>query len=444
MPESLRVHARTEYLLLALVILLKPFLLYTQWGILQGFDASQYIITMRNFEFGETIPSIYKCFNCYHPPLSFLSANTINLTGIKEIPSSQLLSWISIGLAFLALRATLKHIGLLRTHIGVLFLYLTCALPVFIFLSTASTYESLSYLFSILTLYLGILLYWNPEAGRLTNRRIFLLCLLLITLIGGLETKYTGVVNLGIPFIIVAIRYKGNMRLRCFSKLILLSLIAAIFVSPLYIGRNYTQSKELFPVNMNWRLKDELVVVRAERDSDIIGFMAHAFRIPKGFFSISDDSIKNSFVHTVWFQTWKIEGSQLRKFNLDSHGASMISSLYYFLFILPFIAGSTLFVIRARKRNDALHDFGKVLLGIVCIFVLAQTSFFYKFPMWKYGIMKAKYIAPALLWIVFASAYCVHVALQLKCLQKFRPFITYGSLGLVLLYVVLNHVVPVY
>jgi len=263
-------------------------------------------------------------------------------------------------------------------------------------------------------------------------------------MVGGMEAKYTGTVSLSIPFIVVAIRCRGRLRFRAFTALLFVCLLTALLISPLYIGRNYAQTKELFPINMSWNHERQLESAHAKRDADYIGFFAHAFRFPKEFFTELDAPIRDSFFHIVWLQTWKLEDNTVELLGPKSPLSGRISNVYFFLFFPLFLIGNLLFFTRVRKHTDALHDFGKILFAIALIFILAQTSLFFSFPLWRYEVMKAKYIAPALLWILFASAYCIYFALQLKVLERFRPYVTYGSLGLVLLYVIFNHVVPVY
>ena len=436
-------YRRIEYALLALALFLKGYLFFREWGSLQGFDAKIFISAAELFKPGQPFPGINDCASCYHPPFSFLSTMMTNWIVGDLVVSSQILSWLSLLLAFLPLRAALKHIGILHTLPGILFLYCTSALPIFIFLSTASTYDSAAYLFSILTLYLSILLFWDPPVQWHFKKRLMHLVFLLFTLVLGLQNKYTGILNIGIPCIVVLIRCRPAL-LRSCSEIAIIGLLTAILISPIYIRRNYLQEGELFPTYMGMHFERDLERLRALRDADRFDYIAYIMRITDRSFLELNTPLDNSFFHTIWLQTWKRENNHWELHGPKSALSGYISNVYFFLFILPVLLGSTLFAFRRRKQQEPLHDFGNILLLLSTLFSLAQLAFAYVYPLGMQEVIKATYIAPALLWIPFASGYCVHSAQLSQKFLRYKPFISTGLLGFLLLFVVLNHTVPVY
>ena len=429
-----------EFFLLFCVLALQIHLLGSQFGLQQGHDVSRFFEVIDHVSPGKPLPGTRECFNCFHPPFSFFSVKILSLL-VGNVPlSSQIFSWVSMLFAFLLLRASLKRMGVLSSLEGIVFLYLSSALPIFIFLSTASDYEPATYFFTMLSLYFSTALYWNSAGEKLSARRLILLCALLLSFTGGLLNKYTGLLSFAIPFCIVLVR-NPEVLWKTMKEQLVVFLIVALLVSPLYISRNFAQEGDLFPMNMSWLTRIELAKQRSIRNEDVIGFFTHTMRIPREFFSERTSPIQDSVVHRIWLQTWirekYIGGPQ-------SPLSDLISTFYYFFFLVPVTVGSLLFVLRSRRQADAFHSFGTVLLSLSCIFFLAMLIFIFKYPVWNWGVIKAKYIAPALLWMPFATAYCIHCALLTQKLSHYRPLIFYGSLGLLLLFVVLNYTVPVY
>ena len=440
MPNVNRLLRLCEFSLLFCVLALQIHLLGSELGSQQGHDAFQFFEVVDHVSPGKLLPGTRECFNCFHPPFSFFSVKILSLL-VGNVPlSSQIFSWVSMLFAFLLLRASLKRMGVLSSLEGIVFLYLSSALPIFIFLSTASDYEPAAYFFTMLSLYFSTALYWNSAGEKLSARRLILLCALLLSFTGGLLNKYTGLLSFAIPFCIVLVR-NPEVLWKTMKEQLVVFLIVALLISPLYISRNFAQEGDLFPMNMSWLTRIELAKQRSIRNEDVIGFFTHTMRIPRKFFSERTSPIQDSVIHRVWLQTWIRE-----KYigGLQSPLSDLISTFYYFFFLVPVTAGSLLFIIRSRSHTDAFHSFGKVLFALSCIFFLAMLAFIFKYPVWNWGVIKAKYIAPALLWMPFAVAYCVHYILHIKMFSRFRPLIMSGSLALLLLFVFLNYTVPIY
>src|SRR5581483_5543127 len=102
----------------------------------------------------------------FHPPFAFLLDRLVALLPIELKNSVVIVSWVSIlGVLFL-LRQTLRRIGISRSFEAICFLSITAGLPLYIFLSVETGQDSLVLFWSVLTLFLSVLLFWNPPRAR--------------------------------------------------------------------------------------------------------------------------------------------------------------------------------------------------------------------------------------------------------------------------------------
>ena len=442
MPNCLREYRRTEYLLLVLVLMLKAYLLLSQWGIPQGFDIDHFLTVLDYIRMSPTYPGIRDCYNCYHPPFGFLAATLLSrLTG-NSITAAEMLSTLCIVGIIFSLRHILKHIGLLHTLFGVLFLYFTAGLPLFVFLSWEVSFETVSFLWTVLTLLISVELLWGTPVPY--RRGVILTLALTGVLALGMYTKFPGILNFCIPFVVLCVRAQSRSAFRTLPLLLLSCVLAALIASPLYYHRYYQTEGKIFPVNMEWtggqREMEHMFRRREIRDRNPLVFFLDIVRIPR----LSPGSIEpdnSSFWNIMWYHTWK------RPFRLrDNRNLSppILSDIYIYLFLLPVLLGTVLFLKDFQKQRTALHDFGMILLIVGLLFCTAQLRIAFLFPAWAWAVMKAKYIAPAILWIPFAVAYSAHLLStrwQHKAYHKQYVLVCMACLTAFLL---LNHTIPIY
>lgn len=443
MRNAPSVNVRTEYLLLILAAALKIYLLLSQWGIAQGFDVDHFLTVLDTIRMSDGYPSIRDCYNCYHPPLGFLAAILLEYVTGNGITAAEVLSSLSIFGTLIALRLTLKHIGILHSLFGTVFLYLTIGIPLFVFLSWAVTFETLSVFWTILALLISIKLLWKPVPQ--TKRTVPLSVALALVLALGMYTKFTGMLNFLIPFTILVIRVQSLSALRTSLPPILLSCAAAILIaSPLYYSRYYKTEGKIFPVNMEWTggagVMQKMYAERERRDNHPLLFTLSILRIPTPLpGTISPDY--SSFPNTIWFHTWKRPHRLKGNHSLT---VSPLSNIYIYIFLAPVLVGSMLFFRNFQKVQTDLLDFGMALLITGIFFSIAQIRFAYLFPAWQWAVIKAKYVAPAILWIPFSTAYCAHLLYERMQNGKLRSaFATMCILGTTA-FVAINHLIPIY
>ena len=435
-------YGRIEKMLLLLLILLKADLLLSRWGIPQGFDIDHFLTVIDTIRMSDSYPGVRDCYACYTPPLSFYFAMAMQKVTGNIITAVQVLSTLCMIGVLLALRQTLKHIGLLLTLPGIVFLYVGAGIPLYVFLSLEIIYEPVTFLWAALSLLLSIELLWEP----IQKRRAFLLaCGLTLVLALGMYTRYSGAINFCIPFIVLLVRTQPRKSYRPYFLVLLSCFAAALIATPLYYQRNIKPEGKLFSYSMDFSGGEETILAmnkeREERDREPLLFVLRLLRLPYDDFH--GQPVYDSFFHTSWYQTWKHPGTPRVK-TIPSPMAQALSDMYIFFFFLPLGIGTILFLENFNKRQTTLLDFGMVLLVIAVLFSAAQVHFAFEYPAWRWAVFKAKYIAPAVLWVPFALAYCVHLLdRQLEHKRWYTTFVT-CCIAITGIFLFLNHSIPVY
>ena len=435
-------YGRIEKMLLLLLILLKADLLLSRWGIPQGFDIDHFLTVIDTIRMSDSYPGVRDCYACYTPPLSFYFAMAMQKVTGNIITAVQVLSTLCMIGVLLALRQTLKHIGLLLTLPGIVFLYVGAGIPLYVFLSLEIIYEPVTFLWAALSLLLSIELLWEP----IQKRRAFLLtCGLTLVLALGMYTRYSGAINFCIPFIVLLVRTQPRKFYRPYFLVLLSCFAAALIATPLYYQRNIKPEGKLFSYSMDFSGGEETILAmnkeREERDREPLLFVLRLLRLP--YHDFHGQPVYDSFFHTSWYQTWKHPGTPRVK-TIPSPMAQALSDMYIFFFFLPLGIGTILFLENFNKRQTALLDFGMVLLVIAVLFSAAQVHFAFEYPAWRWAVFKAKYIAPAVLWVPFALAYCVHLLdRQLEHKRWYTTFVT-CCIAITGIFLFLNHSIPVY
>lgn len=421
------------------VIALKLQLFLLKKGQIIGFDSASFIETTQYvIDSNGVLPSVFFNQTSMHPPLSFLLTAAIALPLQDIVIASQIVSSLSMLIVFIALRLLLKHIGLLWSIPGFVLLYLTCALPIVIFLGMESSYDPLIFAWAMLALLASVKVFWKPDPKKKGFMRFSYEALLILSIVGGMQTKYTGLLFAAFPFCVLLARKRPNRFSRDLLKATLLIITAIILITPLYYQHYYRETGKIFHHDMEWRTKSHLAKVRAERDTRPLATMWQIIRVPTFAFQWDREYPDyRSFPDTIWFETWKRDKySHLQ--GPISPFAREVSNFYIFFFSIPLLMGSALFFIRRKK--SLLWELGLLLFLITTLFSLASIAFGYHYPVWGYAVFKTKYASPIVLWFTFCTAYCVHWLLT-KSQQNLRIHreIKYAAIAFTVIFVFVNH-----
>ncbi|MGH7439502.1 MAG: hypothetical protein ACRENE_27755, partial [Polyangiaceae bacterium] len=408
---------RHERLLTTCLVLLKLDVLYDNWGVPQGFDRIPWIDVFRVTQWFRPFPDPKSMFASYHPPLSYLLARCIFRFYPHEVECSQILSTAAMLVALLALRSTLRTIGVLWTLAGFVMFYCAASLPLLVWLAIETSYDSLVFMWVVLALAISVKLFWAPVPRTWWRSPRYLAGIVSLGLVlaAGLLTKFNTLFAFGLPCIVLVVRRGRRIRLRELGLALAPIALGALLAAPLYYTRYYKPLGVLFPSAMDWRRADDLAAARKLRDADRLRFALNLVRFPREPIVGSPDPVRDSFIHSIWFQTWKrdsIIGPQ-SKLSLAVSDLYARASLF---FVLP---GTLLLFLRRRKLPQAWRDLGWVLLPLSAAYCLSLLYFGWKYPLWDWEPFKAKYITPALLWIPYCIGF-VTVAVSSRSTHAIR------------------------
>ena len=424
-----------ERILLGTFLILHVVVLARYWGEIIGHDSHDFLRTVIAYRhFGILVP-LQATYSSYHPPLSFLLTATLSSFTGNLATGAQILSSLSILGAFFLLRKTLSDIHILHTAAGVTFLYSALSLPVFIYLTRASTYDTFQFFLSILSLYASVSLFWNPQQQKPTS--IFLLQTLLLTtaLTADLYTKYSCILNFLFPIFILFIRSDRKSMGKALLTCCIAGSIAAAAAAPYYYTRYFKETGKWLPVGMEWQRPEDLQKTRAERDAHPLLFTAHMLRVPAQLFG-GTYSIQNSLWHHLWFHTWKTD-----RYWMTQGPLSSIISTFYATFSLPLFAfGFLIFFAGRNSLPRSLNHFGWILFLHTVLLLVAILRFAYEYPLFDWALFKPKYIASAVLWIPFCFGVAACSLGQVLQGKIFRS----SLFALLLLFMTVNHLLPVY
>jgi hypothetical protein len=391
-----------EFALTAGVVLLKLNVLRSTWGRVQGFDALAWLEVFQGTHWFHELPGVRTFWNSYHPPLSYLICRWIYAAYPHEVQDSQILSTLAIIVSLFAIRSTLRTIGILWTLPGLALLYVAASIPLVVWMAVETSYDALVLMWMTLALAISVRLFWRPipAAWWRNLRYVGGLVLLALVIAAGLLTKFNTTVALGIPWLVIACRRGPRRLLREWSAPLSGVLLAVLLAAPLYYDKYFRPLGQIFPQNIEWLRADDLRAALASRDADPWGFVRHMIRIPEEPIVGTQDPVVDSAVHSLWLQIWKRDsalGEQARP--------SLAVSDFYVRVFPVIVAGSTLlFLVRRRRMPRAWRHLGYVLLTVAVTYCVLLLYFGWKYPIWDWRIFKAKYITPAVLWIPYCVA----------------------------------------
>ncbi|PIR49789.1 hypothetical protein COU79_02970, partial [Candidatus Peregrinibacteria bacterium CG10_big_fil_rev_8_21_14_0_10_54_7] len=377
-----------EWMLLCAFLILHFGVLARYWGETIGHDSHDFLRTVIAYRhFGILVP-LQATYSSYHPPLSFLLTAVLSSFTGNLATGAQLLSSLSILGAFLLLRKTLSDIHILHTAAGVTFLYSALSLPVFIYLTRASTYDTFQFFLSILTLHFSIALFWNPKQKKSTASFLQDTLLLTIALTAGLFTKYSCILNFSLPLLVLFIRFDRKTFRKALLTCCIAGSIAIVAATPYYYTRYFKETGKWLPVGMEWHRPEDLQKTRAERDAHPLLFTAHMLRVPTKLFG-DMYSIQDSLWHHLWYHTWKTDWYWMTQGPLSS-----IISTFYATFSLPLFAfGFLIFIISRHSLPRSLNHFGWIFFLHTVLLLVAILRFAYEYPLFDWALFKPKYIA---------------------------------------------------
>ena len=418
--------------------MLKCVLFGLRFGIIYGADSASFISTVEKFRISGILPALEFSMTSYHPPSSFMLVKMLaSLTGLSSIMAAQILSFVSLIGAFLLLRSILKKINVLYSPFGMTFLYLFASLPVVLTLTMASTYDSLVFLLAVMSLHLSIDLFWSPGKVSMKNSYDKLHIILLFqTFVIGLLTKFTGLLFLSFPLIVILVRNDKENMVKNIATAVTIGAIAISSVLPYYYTRYYKETGDLIPSPMEWLIPNQFAEAKQYRDLDKVGFALNMIRIPAMSYT-RFNAARDSLVHAIWYDVWKVDFKPYGIFRKAPNIIVHVLIPIFFIGLLSFFGSH-------RKRGSPFNDFIWILTGCTAVFILANLYFAYQNPFFGstirgWRVFKAKYSPPTILWVA-----CI-CSLGITTLAGKLNKYTFGKLGsisivsLLFLMTVINH-----
>lgn len=433
---------RLELGLLAGVIVLKLVLLARVWGQLQGFDAGLWLETFDVTRWFEPLPGVRALPASYHPPLSFLAARGLYRIYPHPVEVSQIMSTLWMIGVMLALRSVVRRLGWLWTLPGLWLVYGTVSVPLLVWQAIETSYDPMSLCLFFVALAVSVRLYWSGGAGPLATlrqpRALAGNVVLGLVLAAGMLTKFSGLMALPLPFLVIFARRGLRALVRESVGPVLAVAVAAVVISPIYVGRYYRTEGRFMPSDMEWLRSDVLPAARKQRDQAPVTFVLRNLDFTLTPVIGSQVSARGSMTHSTWLQTWARD-SELGRQPPVSLG---VSGVYIVVFAVLMLAGTVLFFVRGRRLPNEWRHLGWVLFGVGLMWLSASVVFAWKYPMFDWQVYKAKHVTPYVLWVVFAAV----LPLAFRAFRDKRRWQWLEPAAIVLLvaFIALNHLLPVY
>jgi hypothetical protein len=211
-------------------------------------------------------------------------------------------------------------------------------------------------------------------------------------------------------------------------------------VAPLYYGHYYKTEGRIFPSSMDWTFPAELRAARAARDAAPLKSLEHMLRLPPDPIAGASRAVPDAFVHIVWMQIWRAEEG----LRVQPWLSSAMSDLYIrgFAGLVP--AGTVWFLARRRQVPRQWREWGWILLTTCLLFCFSALAFGWGYPVFGYGVFKAKYMSPALLWIPYAAVLPLSGRSFDQAESGWRSIASTAALLVLVMFVCVNHLLPVY
>jgi hypothetical protein len=427
-------------------VILKLEVLYRSRGHLEGFDAQPWMDVFRATHWFRPLPAPKSLFLAYHPPLSFLVCRSIFAVYPHEVEASQILSTLAMIGATFALRDTLRTIGVLWTLPGLVMFYVTASLPLVVWLAIETSDDGLVFMWFTVALALSARLFWTalPTGWWKTRRPLVVVGLLGLVFAGGLYTKFNALFALLLPFLVIVTRRGLRALLREAGAALVAVALAAALAAPLYIGRYYLPLHALFPSNMDWLKAKDLKIAIARRNANRWGFWTHLLRLPAESITGATSPVRDSFLHCMWLQLWKRDEIALGDDRLPGTLSLALSNVYVRVFPVFMAVSATLLAVARRRLPAVWRGWGVVAVVVAVIYCAGLLDYGWKYPVFEWTPIKAKYAVPGVLWIGYCAALPFVNRSTAPVSPGLRRVATVGGLLAVVGFMLVNHLLPVY
>jgi len=438
----------TERAFLWVFLTSRALLLWRRWGMSIGFDNDEHLEMVNLWSWSNPVIPIDQTFYAYHPPLGFLAAKTITLLGIHPVLSVQLASFCASLAAFFFLRLTLKHLRLLAHPAGIAFLYITSSIPLQLYLATSMNLDVFILAAASVVVYAATVLFWRKDS--VVNRLPVLECVSIIVAIAvGMLTKFNGLLIAAIPFFTALLAPAWNIVHRRITAAAMVTVVGMALVAPYYYNRYYRVTGEFFPSNNQLFNSADLEWARTYRDADpwnyVVGFFLPS---PAHAVGYEHRDINHARLSDTWKDLWISDYWLVTQPNISDGRpayspvpiANSMSMLYLFLAPALMMLGFIVFAF-SHKTHPLWCRLGWMLLFFSGVQIAALVWFLFDVPLAYTIPTKAIYVAPILWSVGFFLA-----TPFLSGLQRQPAMARYHEIGLriVLGFMVVNHVLPVY
>jgi hypothetical protein len=446
-PDSARPPLRAlEGVLTTCLVLLKVNVLRLAWGKMQGFDDVPWIDVFHVTHWFQRLPDPKSLFGAYHPPLSYLLCRWIYAVYPHEVEASQILSSLAILGATFALRSTLRTVGVLWTLPGLVMLYVTASLPLLVWMAIETSYDALVFMWFTVALAVSTRLFWEatPAAWWKQPRRVAGVAVLGLVFALGLFTKFNALFALMLPFLVVLARRGWVALLREVGAPLAAVALGAVVVARFYYTRYYVPLHAVFPSNMDWLKANDIKTALVARDADRWHFLTHLLRFPKESVTGARVPVRDSFFHSAWFHLWKRDADALASVE-ETPLALVFSDLYIRIFAILMGVSAALLSLQRRRLPAVWRSLGMIFFPTLVVYAAALVFFGWKYPLWDWTPIKAKYMTPGVFWVAYCAALpTVNRSAGATVAPWLQKAGTECVLLLVLLFMFINHLLPVY
>ncbi len=420
-------------------------LLWQTLGAGRGFDVFAHTEMLGIATLNPLAP-IRGTFLSYHPPLGFLLARGISLLGIDPLISVEVTSSLASLVAFFFLRATLGRLGILRSFLGVTFLYIASGIPLQVYLASSLNLDVIILALTSIVLYLSIRLFWG-DGEKKQWKKDSLAVLLILALIAALLVKFSGILLLPIP-LLVMLAGSGRRSSQGWWVALATVVIAVTLTSPYYLLRYFRQEGILFPSNADVVLGEELVTARVYRDLHMEKFFFLLFVPDCPFFFPRGADMPDFHNHNyetprfadTWKDFWIADYNPL----FQTRESSLVSLRYLQIAPWLLLLGFALWLWSFLRKRGAEEWLGFILLAIALLFLLALTKYVYDYPHAPFKPTKGIYIAPAMWGVAYALSLALCRFPRILVLPALQRAYERLLLVLVVVFLFLNHLLPIY
>ncbi len=446
-PE--RFPVRLEYCFLFLFLVSRLWLFVAHKGEAIGWDVGVHLQMLSHWPWSPGMWDVQSEFYAYHPPVAFFLARVLHVMGIDTVTSVQAVAATASVIGFFFLRKSLQYLQVLRTWQGLLFLYITSTLPIQIYLARSINMDVIVYAEACAVVYFSLRVFFVKKFSLRKNHAIRNIALLILCLVLGLFTKYSGLLLLGIPCLLTLFSSESlpsMLSKKVFHRVLVACCICGVAVamaSPYYFQRYYRQTGQFFPTNMDLEKYDKNTAIaeRAQRDKNPTEFLQQFFwRTSPDATRIQDRDQKTVRLLNTWKDIWS--GN---KHNVKQSGLSLALSNIYANLALVFLAFGYIYYVGQLSRWTPWDRLGSALLIFSLVEIAFVILYTYRYPHAIGVPNKGIYIAPALLGFGYLITLMGRAAGEIRLSHSRKNNILSGiAIACVAGCIILNAVLPVY